>query len=56
MCGVRARQQWSGVWGLEPGGDQWDARLNLVIAAEMSDCPLAEMDACVPGDASRSLA
>ncbi|MEU1371398.1 hypothetical protein ABZ454_35440 [Streptomyces sp. NPDC005803] len=44
------------VWGLEPGGDQWDAWLNLAIAAEMSDRPLSEMDACVPGDASRALA
>ncbi|MFJ6012816.1 hypothetical protein [Streptomyces sp. NPDC092952] len=44
------------VRGLTPGGDQWDAWLNLTIAAEMSDRPLSEMDAYVPGDASRALA
>ncbi|MEF9881098.1 hypothetical protein [Streptomyces sp. P9-A4] len=44
------------VWGLKPGGDQWNAWLNLAIAAEMTDRPLSEIDACVPGDASRALA
>ncbi|WP_432062707.1 hypothetical protein [Streptomyces sp. S1] len=43
------------VWGLTPGGDRWDAWLNLTIAAEVADRPLSEMDACVPGDASRAL-
>ncbi|MFI8966488.1 hypothetical protein ACIGO8_30755 [Streptomyces sp. NPDC053493] len=44
------------VWGMEPGGDRWDAWLNLQIAAEISDRPLFELDACVPGDARRALA
>ncbi|MEU6703444.1 hypothetical protein [Streptomyces wuyuanensis] len=42
--------------GLAPGGDPWDAWLNLGIAAEISDRPPSELDACVPGDAGRALA
>ncbi|MEU4256425.1 hypothetical protein AB0B42_10810 [Streptomyces fradiae] len=42
--------------GMEPGGEQWDMWLNLRIAAEVSDCPLAELDSRVPGDARRALA
>ncbi|MEW2137696.1 hypothetical protein AB0892_14030 [Streptomyces sp. NPDC005409] len=44
------------VSGLEPGGDRWQTWLNLVIAAEMTDRPQAELDARVPGDAARILA
>ncbi|MFF0476603.1 hypothetical protein [Streptomyces sp. NPDC004284] len=44
------------VRGLDPGGEQWDAWLNLHIAAEILDRPLAELDACVPVDARRALA
>lgn len=44
------------VSGLEPGGDEWDAWLNLWIAAEMLDRPPADLDACVPVDAGRVLA
>ncbi|XIE81634.1 hypothetical protein AB6O49_34725 [Streptomyces sp. SBR177] len=44
------------VSGLEPGGDEWDAWLNLRIAAGMLDRPLAELEASVPADARRALA
>ncbi|MFE9046573.1 hypothetical protein ACFYOG_37595 [Streptomyces sp. NPDC007818] len=44
------------VSGLQPGGDEWDAWLNLRIAAEMLDRPLAELKASVPADARRALA
>ncbi|MFJ5834972.1 hypothetical protein [Streptomyces sp. NPDC093089] len=43
------------VSGLGPGGDMWDAWLNLEIAAGMVDRPLSEMDAAVPDDARRAL-
>jgi hypothetical protein len=44
------------VWGQEVGGDRWDTWLHLEIAAEISDRPPAELDACVPADARRALA
>ncbi|WP_234340453.1 hypothetical protein [Streptomyces sp. TP-A0875] len=43
------------VSGLEPGGDEWDVWLNLPIAAEMLDRPLAELDASVPVGARKAL-
>ncbi|WP_327337339.1 hypothetical protein OG384_14605 [Streptomyces sp. NBC_01324] len=43
------------VSGLEPGGDEWDVWLNLPIAAEMLDRPLAELDASVPIGARKAL-
>ncbi|MFE6906819.1 hypothetical protein [Streptomyces erythrochromogenes] len=43
------------VMGLEPGGDRWDAWLNLKTAAAMTDRPLAELDARVPEDAAGAL-
>ncbi|MFE7586449.1 hypothetical protein ACFU5Y_33340 [Streptomyces gardneri] len=43
------------VSGLEPGGDEWDVWLNLPIAAEMLDRPLAESDASVPVGARHAL-
>ncbi|MFF8264458.1 hypothetical protein [Streptomyces virginiae] len=43
------------VVGLEPGGDRWDAWLNLGTAAAMTDRPLPELDARVPEDAAGAL-
>ncbi|MFJ6785019.1 hypothetical protein [Streptomyces yangpuensis] len=43
------------VMGLEPGGDRWDAWLNLRTAAAMTDRPLAELEARVPRDAASVL-
>ncbi|WP_411573985.1 hypothetical protein [Streptomyces fradiae] len=42
--------------GLEADGEQWDVWLNLRMAAEVSDRPLAELNARVPDDARRALA
>ncbi|MET9837232.1 hypothetical protein ABZZ01_05405 [Streptomyces virginiae] len=43
------------VVGLEPGGERWDAWLNLKTAAAMTDRPLPELAAHVTDDAAGAL-
>lgn len=43
------------VVGLEPGGERWDAWLNLETAAAMTDRTLPELAAHVPEDAAAAL-
>ncbi|KOV47368.1 hypothetical protein [Streptomyces sp. H021] len=67
---VRALVEWTGapaciasvhdsdvalVVGLEPGGERWDAWLNLKTAAAMTDRPLPELAAHVTDDAAGAL-